>query len=98
MTIQLVRKPPTNKSLNDRLKITLLGNHTMKQKAAMLLDAKFWLEHEHGIRYAGPTDVWLDLIDPDGHPLTHFAHGNLIADYSIVIKSAYHCAADSYQP
>lgn len=30
MTLQLIRKPPTNKSFNERLKITLLGNHTLK--------------------------------------------------------------------
>jgi hypothetical protein len=98
MTIQLVRKPPTNKQFNDRLKITLLGNHTMKQKAAMLLEAKFWLEHEHGIRHAGPSDFYIDLIDEHGHPLTHFANQNPFADWSLLIKSPYHCAADSYQP
>ena len=86
MTLQLIRKPPTNKSFNERLKITLLGNHTMKQKTAMLLDAKFWLEHEHGIRYAGPADFYVGLIDQYGHPLTHFANQVPIADWSVVIN------------
>jgi len=97
MTYELIRKPPTNKSFNDRFKITLLGNHTMKQKAAMLLEAKFCLEHEHGIRFAGPSDLYLDLIDEHGHPLTHFANQNLIADWWLRIKSPYHCAADDYK-
>jgi len=97
MTIQLVRKPPTHKAFNERLKITLLGNHTMKQKGAMLFDVKFFLEHEHGISNASVTDVYMGLIDPYGHPLTHFPNGNLIADYSIVVNSPYHCAADDHR-
>lgn len=97
MTILLIKKPPTNKSFNERLKITLADNHTIKQKIAMMFDAKFWLEHEHGIRFAGPTDVWLDLIDEHGHPLTHFANQNPIKDYNLLIKSPFHCAADDYR-
>ena len=42
----------------------------------------------------GPTDVYIPLIDQFGHPLTTFRNGNLIADYSLVIDSPYHCAAD----
>ena len=38
MPLQLVRKPPTTRSFNERLKITLDGNHTLKQKIGMLLD------------------------------------------------------------
>ena len=97
MTLQLVRKPPTNKAFNERLKITMLGNHTLKQKTCMLLQAKYYLQHEQRIDFAGPTDVYVALIDQYGHPLTHFFNGNAIADYNIVIESPYHCAADSYR-
>jgi hypothetical protein len=97
MTVQLVRKPPTAKAFSDRLKITLLGNHTMKQKGAMLFDVKFFLEHEHGIRNASITDVYMGLIDPHGYPLTHFSNGSLITDFNIVVNSPYHCAADEHR-
>ena len=96
MTVQIVRKPPTSKAFNERLKITLAGNHTFKQKTCMLLQVKFWLQHEQGLGFAGPTDVYIPLIDQFGHPLTHFANGNLIADYNLLIDSPYHCAADDY--
>ncbi len=68
MTIQLVRKPPLGNIKSERLKITLDGRHTMKQKACMLLQVKFWLHQEHGIDNAGPTDVYLSLLDPAGIP------------------------------
>jgi hypothetical protein len=97
MTLQLIRKPPTTKKFNERLKITLEGNHTLKQKVGMLLEAKFWLEHEHGIRFAGPTDVWIGPVDEWGHPLTHFANQNPFADWSLLIRSPYHCAADEHK-
>ena len=96
MTVTIVRKPPTSKGYNERLKITLVGNHTMKQKTCMLLQAKFYLEHEQGLGFAGPTDVYIPLIDQFGHPLTRFSNGNLIADYNLVIASPYHCAADEH--
>jgi hypothetical protein len=98
MTLQMVRKPPTNKAFNERLKITLAGNHTLKQKTCMLMQAKFFLEHEHGIGFAGATDVYIALIDEHGHPLTCFGNRQLVADWSLLIDSPYHCAADSYQP
>jgi hypothetical protein len=97
MTIQLVRKPPIGNVKSERLKITLVGNHTLKQKTCMLLQAKFYLQHEQRIDFAGPTDVYIALIDPHGHPLAYFADGNPISDYNLVIDSPYHCAADSYQ-
>ena len=96
MTVQIVRKPPTNKAFNERLKITLAGNHTLKQKTCMLLQAKYHLQHEENIGFAGPTDVYIALIDQYGHPLTHFFNGNAIGDYSIVIDHPYHCAADEH--
>ena len=95
--IRVVRKPPSlTKAFNERLKISLAGNHTFKQKTCMCMQAIYHLDHEHGFRFAGPTDVYIGLIDQDGHPLTRFANGNLIADYSIVIDSPYHCAADEH--
>ena len=97
MTLQLVRKPPIGNSRTERLKITLIGNHTMKQKACMLLQAKYFLQHEHGLRFAGPTDIYMPLIDEAGHPLTHFADGRLIVDFNMLVESPYHCAADAYR-
>jgi hypothetical protein len=96
MTVRMVRKPPTNKAFNERLKITLAGNHTLKQKASMLLLAKYWLQHEQNIDFAGPTDVYISLIDQYGHPLTHFFNGNAIDEWNILIEHPYHCAADDY--
>ena len=98
MTIVLVRKPPIGKMNSERLKIELRGIHTMKQKACMLMQAKFWLHQEHGIDNAGPTDVYLSLLDTAGYPLTTFRNDLSVADYNLVIDSPYHCAADSYQP
>ena len=96
MTLQLVRKPPIGNTRNDRLKITLAGNHTLKQKTCMLLQVKFWLIHEEGIGNAGPSDVYLSLLDPNGYPLTAFRDGKAFSDYNLVIESPYHCAADEY--
>ena len=96
MTHKWVRKPPIGNVKSDRLKITLAGNHTLKQKACMLLQAKYCLQHEENIDFAGPTDVYIALIDAHGHPLTHFFNGNAIADYNLLIESPYHCAADDH--
>jgi hypothetical protein len=94
--LKMVRKPPIGNVRSDRLKVTLAGNHTMKQKASMLMQVKFWLQHEQGIDSAGPTDVYFSLLDPNGYPLTAFRDGQAIADYILVIESPYHCAADEY--
>jgi hypothetical protein len=96
MPLQLVRKPPVGNVRSDRLKIMLAGNHTLKQKASMLLQVKYYLQHEQRIGFAGPTDVYISLIDQYGHPLTHFFNGNAIGDWSILIENPYHCAADDY--
>lgn len=97
MTIQMVRKPPTNKAFNDRLKITLAGNHTLKDKTCMLQQVEYYLECEQRIDFAGPIDVYIALVDQYGYPLTHFANGNLISDWNIIIENPYHCAADHYR-
>jgi hypothetical protein len=96
MTIHLVRKPPIGNLRSDRLKITLDGRHTMKEKACMLMQVKFWLHHEQGIDTAGPSDIYLSLLDPNGYPLTNFRDGQAIADYALVIQSPYQSAADEY--
>ena len=96
MTVRMLRKPPVGAPKSDRLKITLAGNHTLKQKTCMLLLVKFWLQHEQGIDSAGPSDFYLSLLDPNGYPLTSFRDGKAISDYSLVIESPYHCAADDY--
>jgi hypothetical protein len=95
MPLELVRKPPIGFTRSERFKVTLLGSHTTKQKMGMLMQAKFFL-HEQGIDNAGITDVYFPLIDTHGHPLTNFRDGTPIADYSLVIESPYHCAADEY--
>jgi hypothetical protein len=97
MTIQLVRKPAIGNIRSERLNILLDGRHTLKQKTCMLMQVKFWLHQEHGIDYAGPTNVYLSLIDPNGYPLTSFRNDLSVADYNLVIDSPYHCAADSYR-
>ena len=96
MPLQLVRKPPVGNVRSDRLKITLDGRHTLKQKACMLMQVKYWLHHEQGIDNAGPSDLYLSLLDPNGYPLTKFRDGQAMSDYSLVIESPYHCAADDY--
>src|SRR6202166_1804243 len=90
MPIEVVRKPPIGNTRNDRLKITLAGSHTLKQKACMLMQVKFWLHQEHGIDNASPTDVYLALLDENGYPLTTFRNDLSIADYNLVIDSPYH--------
>ena len=96
MTVRMIRKPPVGNVRSDRLKITLEGRHTMKQKAAMFMQVKFWLHQEHGIEDAGPSDLYLSLLDPNGYPLTAFRDGRAISDYQMRIRSAYHSAADEY--
>ena len=95
MTIQLVPKPPIGKKY-DSLRIVLEGNHTLKQKIAMMLEAKFMLEHDQNIHFAGSTNLYMPLVDKWGHPLTHFPNGDEIASFELKIRSPYHCAADSY--
>ena len=96
LDLELVRKPPIGHTRSDRLKITLEGRHTVKQKLAMLTQVKFWLHQEHNIDNAGGSDFYLALLDPNGYPLTAFADGRAISDYHLVIRSPYHCAADEY--
>jgi hypothetical protein len=96
MTVRMLRKPPVGAAKSDRLKITLAGNHTLKQKTCMLLQVKFWLQHEQGIGTAGPSDLYLSLLDSNGYPLTTFRDGQAISDYIVVIEHPYHCAADEY--
>jgi hypothetical protein len=96
MPWELVRKPPVGNTRSDRFKVTLLGNHSTKQKIAMLTLAKFFL-HEQGIDNAGITDVYFPLIDPNGYPITNFRDGTPVADYNLIFRSPYHCAADEYE-
>jgi hypothetical protein len=96
VTARLVRKPPGKTAYTDRMRITLEGNHTAKQKVSMLLQAKFLLQHDHGITFFGPSDFYAAIVDAHGYPLTNFPDGQLITDFNIVIDSPYHCAADDY--
>jgi hypothetical protein len=96
MTIQLVRKPPLVGVKTDRFKIEIPGRHTIKQKISMGLLAKYHLEHEEGIPGAGMTHIYMELLDPDWHPITHFRDGRLVSDYSLVVNHPYPCAADEH--
>jgi hypothetical protein len=96
MTAQLIRKPPEKVAYTERLRIMLPGNHTFKQKVSMLLQAKFFLQHEYNFGFAGNMDCYLPIIDPAGHPFTCLPDGRLIADFDLLIESPYHCAADDY--
>jgi hypothetical protein len=96
MPLHLVRKPPIGNTRSDRLKITLDGRHTMKEKACMLMQVKSWLLHEQGIDTVGPSDFYISLLDPNGYPLTTLRDGRAVADYILVIQSPYRSAADEY--
>ena len=63
----------------------------------MVSQAKFLLQHEHNIQFAGDTNLYMPLVDQHGHPLTHFPNGDEIAEFILKINSPYHCAADHYQ-
>jgi hypothetical protein len=68
----------------------------MQEKSAMLMQVKFWLQQEHGIEHAGPSDFYLSLLDPNGYPLTSFRDGKAICDYHLLIQGPYRSAADEY--
>jgi len=95
MSIQIVRKPPIGKIKTDRLKVILTGQHTLEEKECMARQVMHLLINE-GFSFAGTTDMWIPLIDPFGHELTHFSSGKLIADHNIIINSPYDCAADEH--
>ena len=95
MPWELVPKPVGNMR-SERFKISLLGNHTVKQKIAMLTLAKFFL-HEEGIDNAGEIDLYIPLLNPHGNPITHFRDQIPVAGNQLIIKSPYHCAADDYE-
>ena len=96
MTALLIPKAPIGKKY-DSLPIILTGNHTFKQKIAMLLDAKYLLQHNHNIKNVGVTRIYMNFVDDFGHQLTHFPDGTEIAGYELKVDSAYHCAADAYE-
>jgi len=95
MTHQYERKAVIGRKF-ESLHIVLEGNHTTKQKIAMLLEAKYSLEHDHNIHFAGMINLYMPLVDQWGHPLTHFPNGEEIAGTRLKIRSPYHCAADAY--
>jgi hypothetical protein len=96
MTIEIVRKPPVGKKF-DSLRVLLDGNHTLKQKLCMFSQLKYLLQNEpYNVHFAGPTHVYVPLIDQWGHPLTHFPDGREISECIAKTDSPYHCAADHY--
>jgi hypothetical protein len=96
MPWELVPKPPIGNVSGERFKISLLGNHTTKQKLGMHTLAKFFL-HEQGIDYAGDMDMYVRPLTPHGHLITHFRDGTPVAGHQLIIRSDYHCAADEYE-
>lgn len=95
MPIQFVKKPPIGKTGSGRLKGTMAGNHTLEEKVCMTIQMFHRLQLD-GFPKAGTIDFYIPLLDLDAHPLTHFADGNLISEYNMVINSPYDCAADEY--
>jgi hypothetical protein len=93
--IHIRRKPPTAKIQSERLKYSLLGNHTLEEKDCMALQVTAHLRHL-GFTHVGPMDCYAPLLTPDFHPLTHFPDGTLIADHFITISDPYQSAADHY--
>jgi len=91
---KLVRKI-TGKEITERLRISLRNNHTLDEKDAMWLLCSQELRLL-GFQCAGPTDIYVPLITPDGRPLTHFPNGTLIKEHLIYLDQPYHCAADEY--
>lgn len=96
MTFELRKKPVFGQKF-DCLDLILDGNHTIKQKIAMMLEVKFVLEHSYNVHYAGPINLSMLLVDCHGHPLTHFPNGEQIGHYHGRLTSPYHCAADTYR-
>jgi len=95
MTARLVRKPPAGTG-GVRFKIELPGFQSIKHKIEQGMLSKYYLLHEQGIYHAGLTSIYMELLDPEGHPLLYFSDGRKIADYSLVIDAPYPCAADHY--
>jgi hypothetical protein len=94
--IDLVPKPPIGNTRSERLKITLAGNHTMRQKACMFMQVKFWLLHEQGIPNAGAIDFYIPLFDPEGRAVTILRNGQAVSGYDVRMNDPYHSAADEY--
>jgi hypothetical protein len=97
MTAKFVDIPVEKATYSERLRIILPGNHTFKQKLCMLMQAKFLLQHEYNLCFAGNMDCYVPIIDSVGHQITHLPDGRLIAGRHLLVESLYHCAADDYE-
>lgn len=97
MTGRLVKEPPTDKVYVKRFKIELPGFQPIKHKIEQGMLGKYYLMHEQGIYHAGLTHIYMELLDPDGHPLEYFRDGRKIGADRLVIDAPYPCAADHYQ-
>lgn len=95
MDVRILKKPPLFNTKSERLKVTLLGDHAIDDKACMFLQAVAFLT-EQGFTNAGLIDMYIPLQDADRHPLSHFRDGTPIAGHYITIEGPYSCAADHY--
>ena len=68
MTIEIVRKPPTNKNFYERFTVELPGVHSIEDKICMARQCKYHLLFNEGIPAAGLTHLYIELLDCDGHP------------------------------
>ena len=96
MTIQLVRKPPIGKKF-DSLRIVMEGNFNWDEKMCEFRQAVAFLRYKHNIQNAGLINLYANLVDATGYPITHFPDGTDIADHILTIKGPYECAADQYR-
>jgi len=96
MTIQLVRKPPIGKKY-ESLRIVMEGNFGWDDKLCEFLQVISYLRYRQNIHNAGLINIYANLVDATGYPLTHFPDGSEISDHVLTIKGPYECAADQYR-
>ena|ERR1017187_10189469 len=95
MPVEIVRRKPTTRMNAERLRISLMGDHSLDGAGCMLLQVVAFL-HDMGFTHFGGGDLYLALIDRDHHPLTRFPDGSPVRDHVLTIRSPYDCAADKY--
>ena len=90
-------KPINSAATTTKLRITLAGHHTLKQKRCMVSQIFSWLEYQQGIINAGQIDLYLPCFDAQGRPLSKFPDGTEIAKHTVTIDSPYSAAADEHK-
>ena len=95
--VHVVRKPASIKAATERLKISLPGHHTIKQKFCMVLQAMHHIQNEIGFSHCLQIDIYVSPADQHQRPYTHFPDGTPIHKDTIVIEGPYSSAADEHQ-